>query len=79
MMDLVSIAELGTQVVLDAILLWLVIKYLPKRDEQFTKEIRNLTTQLHRLVSAFILTMDDDDKRKQKLSDNIFEEDDDVR
>ena len=73
-MDFLSLAELGAQVVLDVILLWLVIKYLPKRDEQFTREIRNLTGQINRLVSAVILTMDDDDKKRHQLSDDILKQ-----
>ena len=82
-MELLSLAELGAQVVLDAILLWLVVKYLPQRDKQFTdelknhhQEMKNHTAQLNRLVTAVVLLLDDDDKTRHEVSDNIFKKDD---
>ena len=74
-MEMVELAKLGSQVVLDAILLWLVIKYLPNRDKQFMEEMRKHSRQLNRLVQAFILILDDDDKKRQKMSDDIFSDD----
>ena len=62
----------GPEVVLDAILLWLVIRYLPNRDKMFLAEQQKHTAQLNRLVNAFTLILDDDDKRRQRLSDEIF-------
>ena len=73
-MELVEVAKLGSQVVLDAIVLWLVIKYLPNRDRMFMEEMKRHTRQLNRLVNAFILLLDDDDKKRQKMSDEIFKD-----
>lgn len=72
MMDFVEIAKLGSQVVLDGLLLWLVMKYLPRRDEKFMVELQRHTAQLNRLVKAFVLSLDDDDQKRHKLTDEIF-------
>ena len=78
-MEIVNLAELGAQVVLDAIVLWLVVKYLPSRDKAFTQEMQKLgtemknhTAQLNRIVNAIVLLLDDKDKGFHKMSDDIF-------
>ena len=75
-MDFVTLAELGAQVTLDAILLWLVVRYLPRRDMLFMEEMKRHSRQLNRLVQAFILILDDEGKRRQNLSDEIFRDTD---
>ena len=75
-MDFVTLAELGAQVTLDVIVLWLVVRYLPRRDMMFMEEMKRHTRQLNRLVQAFVLLLDDEDKKRQKLSDEIFEDSD---
>lgn len=78
-MEILSLAELGAQVVLDAILLWLVMKYLPSRDKVFTQELRTHTeemkkhtAQLNRLVNAFVLSLDEDSRKRHQVGDDIF-------
>ena len=53
-MEFVSLAELGAQVCLDAIVLFLVCKYLPDRDKQFLEAITQHTQQMNRLVNLWV-------------------------
>ena len=76
-MEIMELAKLGSQVVLDGIVLWLVVRYLPNRDKMFAEELRKHTAQLNRLVQAFVLSLDEDDRRRHKLSDDIFEDKED--
>ena len=69
-----DIAKFGAEVVLASLFAWMLIKYLPHRDRLYLDEMKRHTRQMNRLVQAFVLSLDDDDKRKQRLSDEIFKE-----
>ena len=53
-MEVVQIAELGAQVSLDAILLWLIMRYLPNRDQLMVTELRAQTDAINRLVTIWV-------------------------
>lgn len=53
-MEVMQIAELGAQISLDAILLWLVMKYLPNRDAMLVSELKSQTDAINRLVTLWV-------------------------
>ena len=53
-MEVMQIAELGAQVSLDAILLWLIMRYLPNRDQLMVTELRAQTDAINRLVTIWV-------------------------
>lgn len=75
-MEIVSLAELGAQVCLDGIVLFLVCKYLPDRDKQFLDAINQHTRQMNRLVNLWTNQLNADDKKRQERSDEVFKKDD---
>ena len=74
-MEILNIAELGAQVVLDAIVLWLVVKYLPNRDKEFLEMMHKHHRTLNRLSTAVINMLPDNGKARQDMSDEIFDDD----
>lgn len=83
-MELLEIAKLGSQVVLDALVLFLIMRYLPNLHQQMFTEFREMHAsmiaetnkiyrQVNRLVNLWTMQLDKDDKRRQQLSDEIFE------
>ena len=82
-MEVLELAKLGSQVVLDALVLFLIMRYLPNLHEQMFKEFREMHAtmvaetnkiygQVNRLVNLWIMQLDDEDKRRLKLSDGVF-------
>ena len=98
-MELFELAKLGPQVVLDVVVLFIVIRYLPNlhkemfetfRDMQekmsasfnmmhkeMMEEIVRLSRQLNRLVSLWTNQLGSDDRKRQEMSDKVFDNDDD--
>ena len=74
-MEFVSLAELGAQVCLDAIVLFLVCKYLPDRDKQFLEAITRHTQQMNKLVNLWVNQLGEAEKTKQETSDKVFKDD----
>ena len=74
-MELLNIAELGAQVVLDAIVLSLVVKYLPNRDKEFLEMMHKHHRTLNRLSTAVINMLPEKAKDRQDISDEIFDDD----
>ena len=76
MMEIVEIAKLGAQVCLDALLLWIVIRYLPKRDEMFTNAVRTNTKAMNRMTTVLVSQMTGSNQEKLDVHDNIMKEED---
>ena len=84
-MEVLELAKLGSQVVLDALVLFLIMRYLPNLHEQMFKEFREMHAtmvaetnkiygQVNRLVNLWIMQLDEDDKQRMELSDGVFTE-----
>ncbi len=74
-MELVEIAKLGAQVCLDALLLWIVIRYLPKRDEMFTSAVNSNTKAMNRMTTVLVSQMTGSHQEKLDARDKIMNED----
>ena len=71
-MELLNIAELGAQVVLDVILLFLVTKYLPQRDEKFIERLESHNRILARLVSHVVKSLPPEERAQEEEIDKII-------
>ena len=71
-MDFVSIAELGSQIVLDAILLFLVTRYLPKRDADFIERLESHNRIMARLVSHVVKSLPPEQQAQEEEIDKII-------
>lgn len=71
-MDFVEIAKLGAQVCLDVLLLWLVIRYLPQRDEMFTKALQSNTKAMNRLTTVLVSQFQGSSQDKLDIHDKIM-------
>ena len=74
-MDIVEVAKLGAQVCLDVLLLWLVIRYLPKRDEMFAQAMQSNTKAMNRLTNVLVSNLTGSSKERLEIHDKIMDAD----
>ena len=71
-MDIFKLAELGSQVCLDGLLLYLVCRYLPDKDTKMMTEISGMSNSIDRLVTLWTAEMrPDNGQGRLRLSDKV--------
>lgn len=83
-MDMFKLTELGSQVCLDGLLLYLITRYLPEKDNKLMRELNRMSRSIDRLVTLWTSEMRPSNGRKRlELSDKIkkekYEDDDDEK
>lgn len=77
-MDMFKLTELGSQVCLDGLLLYLITKYLPEKDNKLMRELNRMSKSIDRLVTIWVNELKPSNGRKQlELSDKIKGKQDD--
>lgn len=71
-MDMFKLTELGSQVCLDGLLLYLITRYLPEKDNKLMRELNRMSNAIDRLVTIWASEMRPENGRKRlELSDKI--------
>ena len=70
-MEFFEIADLGSNVVVAFMLIWIVTQYLPKRDKDFTHSLTLHTKAMNRLTTVLLTYLEISTNEKLQLHDEI--------
>ena len=73
-MEFFEIADLGSNVVIAGMLVWIVTQYLPNRDKDFTRSLNRYTSAINRLTTVLLTHLEISAKEKLQVHDEIMKQ-----